>query len=79
MINKGDIVVFNQTQRINLEDYIALSKGKFSKFMIVVDVISAELSARKIKEKACKVMSSTGEVNWVSEGRLIKIQSLNNI
>jgi hypothetical protein len=24
-------------------------------------------------------MSSTGEVNWVSEGRLIKIQSLNNI
>ena len=78
MIKKGDIVVFGETQRIDLEDYIALSKGKFSKFMIVVDIISANLAARDKKEKACKVMSASGEVNWVSAGRLIKVQSIDN-
>ena len=78
MIKKGDIVVFKNTQNINLEDYIALSKGKFSKFMIVVDIISAKLVNKNKKEEACKVMSASGEVNWVSSGRLIKIQSLNN-
>ena len=78
MIKKGDIVIFKGTQRINLEDYITLSKGKFSKFMIVVDIISAKLPMKNKKGKACKVMSATGEVNWVSEDRITKVQSLDN-
>ena len=78
MVKKGDIVIFKGTQKINLEDYIALSKGNFSKFMIVVDIISAELPKKKEKGRACKVMSASGEVNWVSEDRITKVQSLDN-
>ena len=81
MIKKGDIVVFAEFQKINLEDYISLAKGKYSKFMIVIDIVCAKLTVKEDdpdKEYACRVMSASGEINWISSNRLVNVQSLDN-
>ena len=65
-IKKGDIVRFKSMYTIGLDDLIR--RQTFSKYMIVIDVIHS------VKEKpACKVMCTSGEINWVAMTRLDKV------
>ena len=65
-IKKGDIVSFKDVYKIDINDLIA--RKNYSKYMIVVDIVFS------VKNKpACKVMCANGEVNWVSSGKIIKI------
>ena len=61
-IEVGDIVRFKRIRKINLSDLIA--RRKYSKYMLVVDVIKCYESWPRSKI-ACKVLCSSGEVNWV--------------
>ncbi len=72
MVNIGDIVLFKDLDETELSDLIR--SQVYGKFMIVIDVIDSKI---KKSIKVCKVMTASGDINWVAQEKIVTVSKLN--